>query len=196
MIQKSRLLLGGILFSIVSVAAYSIWAFAGRLFPNESSLYAAITICYLAMGGGAVYLASARNASLLRTWTSIAAGFICFGILWSALYFWIGGTHGETFGNALGLLAFVAVVKVIHRSPNGIFTPLSVAFFASTLGYYLGELGEFWLKGMPTVLPSLSDSYATAGKLVWGFFHGFGLGVALTFTIDWFTGEPVESESI
>ena len=192
-ITQKRCWRGGVLFALVSMVAYSIWAFGGRAFPNEGTLYAAITLCFFVLGGLAIFFTSARKASLARTWSAVALGFLGYGILWSACWFWIGGTHGETFGNFAGWTWLTVISRKVYRSSAALLVPISVAFLSSSLGYYLGELVEFWLKGRPSVLPALATSFPTTGKLMWGLFHGLGLGYGLAFINDWFTSEDSTS---
>ena len=176
-------------FAIVSVLAYSIWAF--RLIPGTAGLYSTTAAVYIGLAG----LALSRLVNSPGAWKRFpflfAIAFLLYAVCWCAFWFGLRGKfHADLWGAAVGLAAMTWLIRRYFSSSHRFLTLFSVLFAMHTLGYTLGD-----------------DLYAlvrgTTGRLLWGAAHGFGFGAGLGYVIfhsqrsagNRVTSEPVEASS-
>ena len=74
-------------FGLVSVLAYSIWAF--RLVPGRNAMYATIAIVYICLSGLALSRLIAAPKAWIRFSSLFAIGFLIYAIFWCLLIYMI-----------------------------------------------------------------------------------------------------------
>jgi hypothetical protein len=160
---------GAVSFGVVSVAAYSIWAF--RLVPGEAAMYAAIAVVYLGLGGLALSRLVNAPGTAGRFTGLFALGFLAYALCWCACWF---GLRGRYFADFWGALAGLTVMTVMFRSAFGStasLTRLVVGLLiCHSAGYYLG--GELY-----------GAVRGATGRLLWGAGHGVGFGAGLAYVL-------------
>lgn len=159
------ILYGGIGFGVVSVLAYSIWAF--RLIRGQGPMYLSIAIVYLLLSGWVMGRLVIAPKSLARFMGLFATGFAVYAILWCLFWFGLTGKHhGDLYGSAIGLLALAAIFKQAFGATFNLLFVFGILFTFHTLGYYLGD-DLYQIVG------------GSAGRLLWGAGHGIGFGAGL-----------------
>ena len=165
--RGSALLGGGFTFGLVSLAAYSLWAW--RLIPNEGALFAAIALVYLGVGGfvlGRLVRGGGWRFPLL-----FAVVFAAYAVLWCAGWFTLGGKHhGDLYGAAAGLAAMTVLLRRAFGARGGWIKSFGVLFACHTLGYTLGADAHELIAGLE-------------GRLAWGVCHGAGFGAGLGYLL-------------
>ena len=172
-----------VLFSLVALLSFSLWAFGAPLFPSEPALYSACAAVFLALGGlallpGAGLPARARP----RFCIAFATAFLAYAFCWSGTWFLVPDTFGETWGAALGLFVFALILKTILRLSLSLFVGTAILFLCHSLGYYTGDLFHDALRnrgplGVDLALPS--DTIRYLARLGWGLAYGAGLGAGV-----------------
>jgi hypothetical protein len=162
------MLYGSVAFCVVSLLAYSIWAF--RLVPGTAGLYSAIAAVYVGLAGVALSrLLHGRDAK--RFPLLFAAAFLAYAVCWCAFWFGLNGKyHADLWGAAAGLAAMTWLIKVRLKSGRHFLPLFAVLFTCHTLGYTLG--GELY-----------ALARGTTGRLLWGAAHGFGFGAGLGYVL-------------
>jgi hypothetical protein len=160
---------GGISFGVVSVLAYSIWAF--RLVPGTAALYSATAAVYVGLAGLALSrLVQAGNARR-RFPLLFAAGFVTYALCWCAFWFGLKGKyHADLWGAAAGLAAMTCVLQRGLGTRRDFLAPYAVLFSFHTLGYTLGDELYALVRG-------------SNGRLLWGAAHGLGFGIGLGYLL-------------
>lgn len=162
-------LYGAIAFAIVSVLAYSIYAF--RLIPGTGGMYAAIAVVYVALTGLALSGIVAGPGVASRFALLFAISFIAYAAVWCVFWFGLRGKHhAELWGSALGLAAMAWIIARAFGYRAGLLPLFGVLFAFHTLGFHGGEVLHDLVRGTP-------------GKLLWGVGHGLGFGAGLGFVI-------------
>lgn len=154
---------------LVSVAAYSIWAY--RLVPGAAAMYAAIAAIYLGLAGLALGRLVAGPGGTARFIGLFAVAFAVYAVIWCAFWFGLKGRHhADLYGAAAGL---AAMVWLLHRAFGGGGDPLTlfgVLFACHTIGYTLGDDLHAVVRG-------------ATGRLLWGLGHGLGFGAGLGYVL-------------
>jgi hypothetical protein len=167
--SASAMVYGAVSFGVVSVVAYSIWAF--KLVPGTAGLYSTTAAVYIGLSGLALSRLVRAPGSWKRFPFLFALAFLLYAIGWCAFWFGLRGKfHADLWGAAVGLAAMTLLIRSYFKSNHGFLTLFSVLFATHTLGYTLGD-----------------DLYAlvrgTTGRLLWGAAHGLGFGAGLGFLI-------------
>jgi hypothetical protein len=175
---------GALGFAAVSLAAYSIWAFAPRLAGSEYGMYALIALVYL--GGAGLALCGLLHGTrrLGRFYRMFLPAFFGYALLWSLAWFVVKGRPGEWLGAAAGTLFFSAVCWLCLKRPAGFWIGALVLFVLHTAGYFLG--GK-WMYGLldAGIEGWAKPQVAIVAKLGWGLFHGLGFGAGIGFALGW-----------
>ncbi|MEZ5387407.1 MAG: hypothetical protein R3F13_17995 [Prosthecobacter sp.] len=171
-------------FAAVSVAAYSIWAFAPRLAGSEYGMYALIALVYLGGAGLALCELLRGEGRLGRFYKMFLPAFFGYALLWSLAWFVIKGRPGEWIGAAAGTLFFSTVCWLILKRPAGFWVGALVLFALHTAGYFVG--GK-WMYGLldAGIAGWAKPQVAVVAKLGWGLFHGLGFGAGIGFALGW-----------
>jgi hypothetical protein len=160
---------GTLSFAAVSAAAYSIWAF--RLLRQEATLYAAIAIVYLGLGGLVLSRIVVAPGAWKRFPLLFATAFFLYALGWCAFWFGLRGKHlADLWGALAGLAAMLWLVQSAFGTRPGFLRLLLVLFVCHSAGYYLG--GELY-----------AQFRGTTGKLLWGIAHGLGFGAGLGYVL-------------
>jgi hypothetical protein len=175
-------------FGLVSVAAYSIWAFVPRIAGSEVGMYVLIALVYLGGAGLALCGLLQGENRLGRFYRMFLPAFFGYAVLWSLAWFLIQDPPGmalrEWLGAAAGTLFFSWVCWKSLKKPAGFWIAALVIFQLHMLGYFAG--GK-WMYG---VLRSGIEGWtkpqvAIVAKLGWGLFHGLGFGAGIGFALGW-----------
>jgi hypothetical protein len=160
---------GTLSFAAVSAAAYSIWAF--RLLRQEATLYAAIAIVYLGLGGLVLSRIVVAPGAWKRFPLLFATAFFLYALGWCAFWFGLRGKHlADLWGALAGLAAMLWLVQSAFGTRPGFLRLLLVLFVCHSAGYYLG--GELY-----------AQFRGTTGKILWGIAHGLGFGAGLGYVL-------------
>lgn len=180
-------------FALLSVVAFSVWAFAGRWFYRsyqglgEGALFAATAVVFLVLAGPilAPLLPGPRGSSRIRSlYRCFVPAFLAYAVVWSAVWFLMRDRLGEWLASLLGSAAFVAVAGWLLGNLRP-FAKASALFFAThTIGYFLGGvLAAFLFRSADGGLAGLSPAaVAAVAKLSWGLLYGLGFGAGLGYT--------------
>lgn len=174
---------GGLGFAVVSIAAFSVWAFAAPVFRGlggEPAMYAAIAAVFLA---GAGLLLGPLAGGMARFYKAFLPAFLAYSILWCAAWFGLGGRLGEWTGAAAGCLAFAWIVSRL-RGGGGRWLIAAVALFVlHSAGYFAGDwsMYDIFVPKARAVGRESADFqyYMMLAKLSWGLFYGLGFGAGI-----------------
>lgn len=159
-------------FLLVACGSFAIWAFAGRIFTTNWSLYMACAVVFLIFGGFSLLPGSGQTTRGIN-WHLLwifPLGFGIYAIVWCITWFTFKNDFGLISGSAIGIFALTTVFKFGLGFKSGLFEATCVVFFCYTIGYYLGEQISFVFTGTP-------------GKLGWGAGFGLGMGVGLSYLV-------------
>jgi hypothetical protein len=174
-------LYGTLSFAAVSAAAYSIWAF--RLLRQEATLYAAIAIVYLGLGGLALSRLVVAPGAWKRFPALFASAFFLYALGWCACWFGLRGKHlADLWGALAGLAAMVWLFQSAFGTRPGFLRLLLVLFVCHSAGYYLG--GELY-----------AQFRGSTGRLLWGVAHGLGFGAGLGYVLHMLQRAPTRASS-
>jgi hypothetical protein len=160
---------GALSFGLVSVVAYSIWAF--RLIPGTAAMYSTTAAVYLVLAGLALSRLVRAPETRKRFPLVFAAGFLAYAICWCAFWFGLKGKyHADLWGAAAGLAAMTWVIQRAFGGSHRFLPGFAVLFTFHTLGYTFGD--ELY-----AAVPG------TTGRLLWGAAHGIGFGAGLGYLV-------------
>lgn len=174
---------GSLGFALVSLVAFSVWAFGGKffkMFGGQPLMYAAIAVVFLALSG---LVLGSLAGGIGRFYKAFVPAFFLYSVLWCAAWFGLGGRTGEWLGAAIGCLGFTWVAMKILGSTRHWLVAAVLLFVLHTAGYFAGDwaLHDVWLS--PLHLDELSradrSQAAIIGKLCWGLFYGLGFGAGI-----------------
>ncbi len=174
---------GGLGFAVVSIAAFSVWAFAAPLFRGlggEPAMYAAIAAVFLA---GAGLMLGPLAGGMARFYKAFLPAFLAYSILWCAAWFGLGGRLGEWTGAAAGCLAFALIVSRLQGRGGRWLTAAVALFVLHSAGYFAGDwsMYDVFVPKARAVGRESADfqHYMTLAKLSWGLFYGLGFGAGI-----------------
>ena len=137
--MKSCSALSILLFTLVSLLAFAVWAFGAPLFSSEPAMYAACALIFLGLGGPALLADSGEiSGRQVRFCLSFSLAFLIYAFLWSVSWFSLPTTLGEIVGSSLGLAGFALVYRGIMQHRVSIATATATLFLWHTIGYYAG----------------------------------------------------------
>lgn len=183
-----KYILPTLLFALVAVTSFSMWALGASFFPSEPAMYTGCAIVFLGFGGLALTPGTivSGSASRARFAGFFAMGFVLYSILWSVCWFQFHNTFGEVLGSFLGLAPLIALLQRYFPSRQSFWTSVAIAFLWHTLGYYLGGFAYTALQGKGPIslsLPFAPETTVTTARLVWGLCYGLGLGFGLSLLL-------------
>jgi hypothetical protein len=186
------LLRGSLGFAGVSVAAFAVWACAGKWLHahvGEAGLYVACAMVFIVFSGLALHGLARGPGSLVRFYKIFLPAFGCYAVAWSAAWLACGFGLGEWLGCLVG--SFVLAV-MIGRGLGHFHSVLKVSlvmFALHSAGYFLGEKLFYWLVNS-THGGMRGTPLAALAKLGWGMLYGLGLGAGLGYAFFTFQIEP------
>ena len=166
---RRSLLIGGIGFSVVSLAIFATVAFAERWMYSHlgvSGAYIVWTTLFMLLGGRVFSLLVIEPNRMSRFHALFGAAFFCYAVGWVGAYFIVRGAVGEWLGSLMGSALMALVIAAgfrVLRSAVGLSVLL---FLANSAGYFLGSMLNDTLRGRP-------------GMLLWGAVYGLFLGAGL-----------------
>jgi hypothetical protein len=178
---------GSIGFALVSLAAFSVWAFGEKWFRNssgETGLYGACTLVFVALSGVLLHPLVRGPGSLVRFYSVFIPAFLGYAVVWCSAWFALRFGPGEWLGSLLGSIAFVGVMSWRMRNPAGFVKTSLVVFALHSAGYFLGGYLMHWLLGPGGSSVFIGFSKNTLGlvaKLGWGLLYGLGFGGAIGY---------------
>ncbi len=162
---------GSVCFGLVSVLAFSIWAF--KLVPGAGPMFAAIALTFIVLSGLTLSRLISTSVSRLRFSIIFASAFFAYAFFWCVFWFGLKGKyHADLFGSVVGLATLTWILQraLGTGKPSGFLSRFAVVFMFYTLGYYFG--GEcYYLVGGST------------GRLLWGASYGLGFGAGLGYLL-------------
>lgn len=172
-----------VLFTVVALLSFSVWAFGSRWFGSEPAMYAGCAVVFFGLGGLALLPGSgiARNERL-RFCLAFFLAYLAYAFIWSVAWFAIPQSFGEVAGSSLGLLLFVRILMAMLKRKVSLLTATAVLFLFHTLGYYTGGLAYQALQGRGPLGFEWDASPATirtTARLAWGLFYGIGLAIGI-----------------
>ena len=181
--MKSCSALSILLFTLVSLLAFAVWAFGAPLFSSEPAMYAACAFIFLGLGGPALLADSGEiSGRQVRFCLSFSLAFLIYAFLWSVSWFSLPTTLGEIVGSSLGLAGFALVYRGIMQHRVSIATATATLFLWHTIGYYAGGFLYAAIQGRGPGAISLDWEPSTirhCARLSWGLCYGLGLGLGI-----------------
>jgi hypothetical protein len=163
------MLYGALSFGVVSVLAYSIWAY--RLIPGAAAMYTSIAVVYIGLTGLALSRLVLGPGAATRFALLFAAAFVVYAAAWCVFWFGLNGKrHADLWGAAAGLAGFTFVVRGAFGKRGDFLSLFAVLFTCHSLGYYLGDVLHAAIRG-------------AGGRLLWGAGHGLGFGAGLGYVL-------------
>ena len=159
-------------FTLASLAAYSVWAFAGRPLSRslgEAGFYAVCAVVFILLGS--ILLRPLTGLPLARFSAIFTTAFLAYAIAWCTLWFGVGRRPGEWLGSLAGSVVFCVVLAAWFKSWHALLISSLVLFIAHSAGYFAGSWSYFQLR----------REHGAIARLAWGFFHGLGMGAGLGF---------------
>ena len=179
---------GSLGFAAVSLAGFSVWAFAGRWFyqnTGEAGLYAACAVVFVGLSGLLLHPLLRGSRSLARFYKIFIPAFMAYAVVWCAAWF-VGRTGvGEWVGSLAGSLVFTGMVGWSLGGFGSWGRAAMVMFVVHSAGYFLGGKWMYWMIGpdgaaMFTGLGKAQISLMA--KLGWGLLYGLGFGAGLGYS--------------
>jgi hypothetical protein len=178
---------GSIGFGIVSLAAFSVWAFGGKWLQKhlgESGLYGACALVFLALSGLLLHPLVRGSASLRRFYAIFIPSFLGYAIVWCVAWFALRFGPGEWLGSLLGTAALVGVLSWRFQNGSRFVQTSLIVFVLHSAGYFLGGLLTHWLLAATgsALLSGLSKpGILVVAKLAWGVLYGLGFGAGIGY---------------
>lgn len=171
---------GALGFALVSVVAFSVWAYSGALFgglKSELVLYSTIAAVFMALSG---FILSPLAGSMGRFYKTFPLAFLLYSVAWCVAWFSLRGRAGEWIGAAAGCVVFTWIILKLMGSTRGWLLTTIGVFIFHTAGYFAGDwaMYDFWLA--PDKVHALTKAKAALmGKLSWGLMYGLGFGAGI-----------------
>ena len=175
---------GSLGLGLVSLMAYSVWAFVPRIAGSEVGMYALIALVYLLGSGFALCGLLQGENRLKRFYALFLPAFGGYAVLWSLAWFLIKHEQREWIAALAGTLFFAWVAWMKLGKARGFWIGAVVLFGLHTAGYFLG--GK-WMYGLLDhgIEGWAKPQVAIVAKLGWGLFHGLGFGAGIGFALGW-----------
>ena len=181
----AAILRGTISFTIVSLAGFSVWAFAGGWFyknVGEGGLYAACAIVFMGLAGLLMHSLLQGSNRLGRFYRAFIPAFLVYAVVWSVCWFALKFGPGEWLGSFLGCAAFAFILGKMLKSTEGLWKVVVVLFLAHSAGYFLGGIAYSSMRTPPEFLRGLSRTQlGLIAKMLWGLFYGLGFGAGIGY---------------
>ena len=168
----SSILRGSLGFAVVSVAAFSVWAFGGAWFfqhGGEVVMYAGCSLVFMGLSGLLLHPLLEGPRRVWRFYGIFFPAFFVYAVAWCAAYMFMGEGLGEWVGSLAGSFAFTMVMSIILGTYRALLPAALVMFLTHSAGYFVGE------KICYTFLHSVSS------ELVWGLLYGLGFGAGIGY---------------
>lgn len=186
--SSSRAILRGALgFGLVSLIAFSVWAFGGGWFRGrggEPAMYAAIAAVFVVLTGVLMHPLVQGPKKLLRFYQAFVPAFLVYAVVWSGFWFWLKYGAGEWLGAGVGSIAFVAYTAWRFGSWRAFWLVTVLFFVMHTAGYFAGgwSMAKLMALARQDPVPFLDKpKLMMLAKMSWGLFYGLGFGAGLGY---------------
>ena len=160
---------GALGLGLVSVLAYSIWAY--KIIGGTAALYSSVAAVYLGLGGVVLSRLVAGPGATGRFAGLFALAFLVYALAWCAFWFGLKGKYYADFwGSVAGLAAMTWLVMRAFGKTDGFLLMFIVLLACHSLGYYVGGALYASVKG-------------STGRLLWGAAHGLGFGAGAGYLV-------------
>ena len=157
------LLRGALGFAVVSLAAFSVWAFGPLRGPL---MYAAVALVFVALSG----LALAPLARPPRRFPlAFVPAFSLYAVAWCLAWFLLRFAGRDYVGIAVGGAVFTAVLALVLGGRSAWLRATVVLVAAHAAGYYLGGVVCY------------AEGHGKLGMLAWGAGYGLGFGAGIGY---------------
>jgi len=167
----ASVLRGIIGFTLVSVAAFSMWPIIDHWFPwmGEAGLYVACTAVFIGLSGPLLHRLIIGPGSLPRFCKLFTLAFTAYVIAWAAFWLWLRSDAGEIAGLLAGTATMGAILAFAFDARRAVVKIIAALFVLNTAGYLAGG----WIEGKLTVWHRLTAIF------LWAVCYGVGLGAGL-----------------
>jgi hypothetical protein len=192
----SSVLRGSLGFAVVSLAGFSVWAFAGRWFyknTGEVGLYLACAVVFLGLSGLLLHPLLRGPGSLIRFYKVFLPAFMAYAVVWCAAWFVGKAGVGEWIGSLAGSLVFTALIGRSLGNLRSWCWAATVMFISHSAGYFLGGKLMYWMigSGGTDLFAGMAKSQISLmAKLGWGLLYGLGFGAGLGYAFFVFQKDP------
>lgn len=160
-------------FTVVTLIAYSGWAFRFDFINSSTTLYIACAAVFLLLGPASLYGLVRDECTRVRFYNTFFLAFVAYAISWVLLWQKFHDKFGEIFGSLIGITFMALAFRFGIKRPRRVIQGAAVLFFFHTAGYHLGEL----------LHQHFGITHTTLARLGWGLFHGLGFGTGLTLML-------------
>jgi hypothetical protein len=178
---------GSIGFGIVSLAAFSVWAFGEKWFQNhlgEPGLYAACAFVFIALSGLLLHPLLGRSGSLPGFYTIFIPAFFAYVVIWCTAWFVLRSGAGEWLGSLLGTAGFIGVISWRLKNARAFLQASLILFGLHSVGYFLGGQVMHWVlnaAGAGLLSGVSKPTLFVVAKLAWGLLYGLGFGAGIGY---------------
>lgn len=180
---------GSLGFAAVSLAAYAVWAFAGKWLTQhlkEGGFYAVDAAVFLGLSGLVLHPLVSGPGRVRRFLTAFVPAFLAYAGAWCGAWFALGFGWGEWLGSLGGCFAFALVAGAVLGNLRPLARTTLALFVGHSAGYFLG--GPLHYHSGP--------GYRILGILGWGLLYGLGFGAGIGYAFHAFcrrdpSGRPV-----
>jgi hypothetical protein len=180
----ASVLRGSLGFAAVSLAAFALWATAGKWLTQhfrEGGFYAVDAAVFLALSGVFLHPLVPGPNSFRRFMVAFVPAFVAYAIVWCGAWFALGFGRGEWLGSLAGCGAFALVAGALRGNLRAVPRAALVLFAAHSAGYFLG--GPLHYRSGP--------DHRVLGILGWGLLYGLGFGAGIGYAFHAFRGRSV-----
>lgn len=186
----AAMLCGAWRFALVSVAAFSVWAFAGGWLTQqagEGGLYAACALAFVVLAGLLLAPLVQGPLRVRRCYLMFVPAFVAYALTWSACWFVWPSRVGEWSGAAGGSVLFVSITAWrlgcpwVHWRRE---VPLAIVVFF--VAHLLGYLAGGWAMDVLA-----QTGQVRAGMLAWGLCYGLGFGAGIGWVFERLQRRPI-----
>jgi hypothetical protein len=175
-------LLRGILgFTVVSVAGFAPWAFAGVWFYvriGEAGLYGVCALAFIGTSGLFMHRLIIGPGSLPRFYKLFATSFTAYAVAWITGWMLLKGHPGSVVGLLAGTTLMGWMLARAFDAQKATLKVIAALFVLNALGYFVGGVLEHELARIDGMGISKKTQTIIA-QLSWGVSYGIGFGAGL-----------------
>lgn len=182
----SSVLRGALGFAGVSLAAFGVWAFAGKALSarlGEAGFYGVIALIFLGLSG----LCLSPLVEGPRSWSRFnkifIPAFLAYTAVWCGCWFALGWVKGEWLGSLAGTVAFAAVLAIFFGSFKPFLKSALLLFLGHSAGYFLGGPIHYANKALWSIF-------------AWGLLYGLGFGAGIGYAFHAFQSRKPQGSSL
>ena len=170
---RESILVGGVGFAAVGLAAFGVWAGVGPWLDKhvgELGLYAACAVVLIGGGGGVFGRLVIGPGRLRRFCGLFALGFFLYAGAWTGSFFSLQSQSGEWLGSVLGPAILGMTLVNAFSAPGAVKEVVAVLCLTHSIGYFAGR---FLYGAIPPPI----------GNLFWGAAYGLCFGAGIGFAL-------------